>query len=329
MKKEHKAIALFSGGLDSVLAVLYMQKLGYEVIPVFFESPFYPSGKARYGAKAAGLKVKIVDITEDIIEVLKAPRYGFGKYKNPCIDCHGMMFRKAAEIMKEVGADFVISGEVLGQRPMSQRKDSMNAVAKLSGIKELLIRPLCQKLIADTKPITEGWVDKEELLDIQGRTRRRQIELAAELGLNEYESPAGGCLLTDKQVSEKVTDLLEHDQLNRTFLKFLKQGRRARLSDDVILIIGRTKYDNEYITKYLEEEVVIRASKFTGPLGVLLGDDISDEIIELAGSIVLSYNNKVKTDMAEIEYGKKFQLDNKKMVKVQDKEQFRKLLINK
>jgi tRNA U34 2-thiouridine synthase MnmA/TrmU len=329
MKREHKAIALFSGGLDSVLSVLYMKSLGYEVIPVFFESPFYTAGKAKYGAKAAGFDIKIVDITKDIIEVIKAPRYGFGKYMNPCIDCHGLMFRKAAQIMEELGASFVISGEVLGQRPMSQRRDSMNAVGKLSGIKDLLIRPLCQKLIDDTKPIREGWVSKNDMLDIQGRNRKRQFALAEQLGLKHFETPGGGCLLTDKQVGEKVSDLLEHDQLDRKHLKFIKQGRRARLSDDAILIIGRTKYDNEFITKNLEDETVIKASDIPGPLGVIIGDNLTDEVIDLAGGIILSYNNKVKTDTCQVEYGKKFQLDNKKEVKVLTKESFRELLINK
>ena len=329
MKRDHKAIALFSGGLDSVLAVLYMKSLGYEVLPVFFESPFYTSTKAKEGAKAAGFEIRIVNITDEIITVIKAPRYGFGKNMNPCIDCHGMMFRKAAEIMKEVGADFVISGEVLGQRPMSQRKDAMNAVAKLSGIRDLLVRPLCQKLIADTRPITEGWVNKDEMLDIQGRNRKRQIALAAEIGLTDFEAPGGGCLLTEKQISDKVRDLLEHDQLDKAHLKFIKQGRRARLSENTILIIGRTQFDNEYITKNIDNEIVIKATHFPGPLGVLLGDGATEAEIELAGGIILSYNNKIKTETAEVEYGKKFELENKKEVKVLTKESFQDLLINK
>lgn len=203
MKRKHKAIALFSGGLDSILAVLHMQKLGYEVIPIFFESPFYPASKARHGAKIAGLKLEIIDITPELVEVLKSPRYGFGKHMNPCIDCHGMMFRKAAEMLEKYKADFLISGEVMGQRPMSQRPDSMNAVAKLSGVRELLVRPLCQRFLMDTKPITEGWVDKEELLDFNGRGRHAQFALAKEYGLTGYDNPGGGCLLTEKHVSER------------------------------------------------------------------------------------------------------------------------------
>ncbi len=329
MKRDHRAIALFSGGLDSMLAVLYMQKLGYEVIPIFFESPFYPATKAKHGAKVAGLKIEIVDITPDLIEVLKNPRYGFGKHMNPCIDCHGLMFRKAAEMLEKFKADFIISGEVLGQRPMSQRHDSMNAVAKLSGVKELLVRPLCQKLISDTKPITEGWVDKEEMLAINGRGRHRQLAMAEEYGLKDFEMPGGGCLLTDKQVSEKVADLIKHDQLTPRYLKFLQQGRRVRISENLLLIVTRTKYESDYITLRLGDEIVIKASKIAGPLGVLLGEKITHDQIVLAGRIILSYINKLKSPTAEVEYGEKFKLNNKIEVSPLAREELEKLLINR
>lgn len=329
MKRKHKAIALFSGGLDSILSVLYMQKLGYEVIPIFFESPFYPASKAIHGAKVAGLKIEIVDITPDLVEVLKNPRYGFGKHMNPCIDCHGMMFRKASEMLEKYNADFLISGEVMGQRPMSQRPDSMNAVAKLSGVKELLVRPLCQRFLADTKPITEGWVNKDELLDFNGRGRQRQFALAKEFGLKDFDNPGGGCLLTEKHVSEKVADLLKHDQLTPGYLKYLQQGRRLRLADNLLLIVTRTKYESDYLTPKLGDEIVIKAVDIAGPMGVLLGENITDEQIELAGRVILSYINKLKSPTAKVEYGKKFKLDNKIEVSPLPREELDKLLINR
>ncbi len=329
MKRERKAIALFSGGLDSMLAVLYMQKLGYEVVPIFFESPFYPATKARHGAKVAGLKIEIVDITKDLIEVIKNPRYGFGKHMNPCIDCHGMMFRKAAEMLEKFNADFIISGEVLGQRPMSQRQDAMNAVAKLSGVKELLVRPLCQKFIPDTKPITEGWVNKEEMLDFQGRGRHRQLAMAEEYKLKDFEMPGGGCLLTDRQVSQKVADLLEYNQLSPRYLKFLQQGRRVRISENLLLIVTRTKYESDYITPRLEDELVIKAVDIAGPLGVLLGEDVTIDQIKLAGRVILSYINKLESPTAEVEYGEKFKLTNKIEVSPLPREELDKLLINR
>ncbi len=329
MKRKHKAIALFSGGLDSMLAVLYMQKLGYEVVPIFFESPFYPATKAKHGAKVAGLNVEILDITPDLIEVLKNPRYGFGKHLNPCIDCHGMMFRKAGEMLEKYQADFIISGEVMGQRPMSQRPDSMNAVAKLSGVRELLVRPLCQKYLPDTKPVIEGWVNKEELLDFHGRGRSRQLALAEEYGLKDFEMPGGGCLLTDKQVSEKVADLLKHDQLTPRYLKFLQEGRRVRISENLLLIVTRTKYESDYLTPRIEDEIVIKAANIAGPLGVLLGEDISLDEIKLAGRVILSYINKLKNSTAQVEYGQKFKLVNKLEVSPLSRQELDELTINK
>lgn len=329
MTRKHKAIALFSGGLDSMLAVLHMQKLGYQVIPIFFESPFYPATKARHGAKVAGLKIEVVDITSDLIEVLKNPRYGFGKHLNPCIDCHGLMFRKAAEMLDKLQADFIISGEVMGQRPMSQRPDSMNAVAKLSGVKDLLVRPLCQKFLSDTKPIREGWVDKDELLDIHGRGRYRQLALAEEFGLKDFEMPGGGCLLTDKQVSQKVADLLKHDQLTPYYLRFLQEGRRVRISENMLLIVTRTKFESDYITPKLEDEIVIKAADIAGPLGVILGQDFSQEDLYMAGSVILSYINKLKAAKAKVEYGKKFKLTNSFEVEALDRQELNKMLINK
>ncbi len=329
MIRKHKAIALFSGGLDSILAVLHMQKLGYEVVPIFFESPFYPANKAKHAAKVAGIKIEVIDITSDLIEVLKNPRYGFGKHMNPCIDCHGLMFRKAAEMLEKFQADFIISGEVMGQRPMSQRPDSMNAVAKLSGVKELLVRPLCQKYLTDTKPITEGWVDKDELLDIHGRGRYRQLALAEEYGLKDFEMPGGGCLLTDKQVSQKVADLLKHDQLTPYYLRFLQQGRRVRISEKLLLIVTRTRFESDYITPKLADEIVIKASDIAGPLGVILGEDVSDAELKIAGRVILTYINKLKSPTAKVEYGRKFNLNTSFEVSPLPREELDKMLINR
>ena len=211
---KYKAIALVSGGLDSILSALWMQKLGYEVIPLFFETPFFTPKKAKSATCAANLTLTVQNISEDFLQMLKHPRYGFGKNFNPCVDCHGLMFRKAAEFMAESGADFLISGEVLGQRRMSQRMDTLNAVRKLSGVAELIIRPLSQKLLPDTKPIVEGWIDKNNLLDFNGRGRKRQIQLAKEFKLSTFVSPGGGCLLTESNYCKKLKDLFDYDQLD-------------------------------------------------------------------------------------------------------------------
>lgn len=292
--KRYKAIALFSGGLDSALAILWMKKLGYEVVPVFFRSCFFTEEKALKTAGHAGLEIKIIDISRQLLDVLKNPKYGFGKHKNPCIDCHSLMFRTAGSLMKEWSADFLISGEVLAQRPMSQRLDAMNAVKKHSGYKDYIIRPLSQKLLPDTLPITEGWVNKDDLLDIQGRSRKRQMELAEEFGLDYYPNPGGGCLLTDKMYSVRVADLIEHDQLDTQYVKFLNVGRHFRISDNLKLVVGRKKADNDMLQNLTGSETKLKINNKQGPLGVLYPADsqLNREDLRKAASILLSFSNK-------------------------------------
>ncbi len=309
-KREHRCFALFSGGLDSMLAVAFMQRLGYDVIPIFFKTPFFGPTKALKAAKSVNAKLMIVDVTDDYLEMIKKPRYGFGKNMNPCIDCHGLMFRRASLLMKEYNVDFLISGEVLGQRPMSQRKDAMNSVAKLSEVKDLLVRPLCQKLIRDTLPVREGWVKKDEMLDIQGRARYRQIAMAEEYGIKEFESPGGGCLLTDMSFSKRLSDLMKYDLLDRNSLEFIKVGRHFRINENLKIIVGRNNNDNEQMGKLVENEIVLKTPDKPGPLGVLaFSSQPSVEEIRLAASLLLRYNNKVD-DEAEVHYGKNFELEN-------------------
>jgi len=310
MNREHKCLALFSGGLDSILAVKHMEKLGYTVIPVFFETPFFEATPALKAAQSNGIDLQVINVMPEYLHVLKNPRYGYGKNMNPCVDCHGFMFRKAAEMMKEYRADFLISGEVLGQRPKSQRKDAMNAVAKLSGVKDLLVRPLCQRFLSDPLPIREGWVDKEELLDIQGRGRYRQIELAREYDVKEFQTPAGGCKLTDIKYSRKLKDLLEHDQINDYNIKFLNYGRHFRLNENTRLVVGRNMAENEHLSLMTSDELVVKAVDYHGPLGIICKDsDIDDTEIEMAARIVLRYNNKVDGE-SDVGWGKNFALNN-------------------
>ncbi|PID28712.1 MAG: tRNA (5-methylaminomethyl-2-thiouridylate)-methyltransferase [Candidatus Cloacimonadota bacterium] len=322
MKRKHKAVALFSGGLDSILAVKYMQSLGYEVIPVFFDTPFFDSRKTLKYAEINGINLKIIDIATDHLEMLKSPRYGYGKHLNPCIDCHGLMFKKAGETLKIFGADFLISGEVLGQRPMSQRKNAMNSVSKLSGVKDLIVRPLSQKLLKDTLPVTLGWVNKNEMLDIQGRSRHRQLELAEKFNVKVFPSAGGGCLLTDNNFSRRMRDLLEHDFSEKSEISLLKYGRHFRLNKDTKLLVGRTKSDNEGLSELAGERIVLKAKNVTGPLGIISSEsDISKETAELAGAIFLSYCGKAKnTD--EVLFGKNFALENEMKVTKMKSEQY-------
>lgn len=319
--RQHKAIALYSGGLDSTLAVVHMQRLGYEVIPVFFETPFFTAEKALSAAKAAGLKLSIIDITTEHLEMMQNPRYGFGKNMNPCIDCHGLMFRKASELMEELGVDFLISGEVLGQRPMSQRMDAMNAVRKISFVRDLIVRPLSQRLLPDTLPVTEGWVLKDEMLDIQGRSRKPQEALAAVYGITKYHNPGGGCLLTEKGFSVRLKDLMEHEPVDPRQVCLLRYGRHFRLNRNTRLIVGKTARDNQAISELLGDETVLKTVNRKGPLGVLIsqGDLTADEL-RLAGGILLHFTDK-SLERWEISYGGNFQLDRSIVVDAVPREQ--------
>jgi tRNA-uridine 2-sulfurtransferase len=299
----YKAIALYSGGLDSILSVLWMKRLGYEVVPIFFESYFFTAESARWYARKAGFEIEVVSIGEELLEVIRKPRYGFGGNLNPCIDCHALMFKKAGELRETYSADFLISGEVLAQRPMSQRFDAMNAVSKHSGYRDYIIRPLCQKLLPDTLPIKEGWVSKDELLDIQGRGRQRQMALAEELGLEDYKNPGGGCALTDKGYSIRLKDLMDNDMLSREYIAFLPYGRHFRLNDNVKIIVGKNAKDNAELYRIREDELAVRAVNSLGPVGVVNSKKtVTKEDIELAAQIVLSFTNRAD-EVDVVEYG--------------------------
>ena len=302
-KKIHIALALFSGGLDSLLAVKVIQDQGIKVIPVCFESPFFSCKKAIQSAKQNNLYVNVIPLEQDYLEMIQNPKYGYGKNFNPCIDCHAFMYSKLGDMMEKFSADFLISGEVLGQRPMSQQLNGMNAVAKLSGYKDLIVRPLSQKLLQDTKPIREGWVDKELLLELRGRSRTPQIELAEKFGIIEYPTPAGGCLLTDPGYSKRLTDLKQHDMFANGFITFLNVGRHFRLDDSTKLIIGRNQNDNEYMEKLIENSakqgnIVLKARDIPGPIGIVQSRDeiVSKEILKLAAEILVRYLSKVNDE---------------------------------
>jgi tRNA-uridine 2-sulfurtransferase len=297
MKNKYKCFSLFSGGLDSILAVLHMRKLGYEVIPVFFQTPFFSAENALKAAENADIQIRVIDITTDYIKMLENPAYGFGKNMNPCIDCHGLMFRKAGEMMEAEQVDFLISGEVLGQRPMSQRYDALNSVGKLSNVKDLLIRPLSQKLLVDTLPVREGWVKKEEMLDIQGRGRQRQIKMAKEFGISHYQNPGGGCLLTDQGFSRRLKDLIRYKMFTVNNIRLLKLGRHFRLNPNCKFIVGKNNNDNEKINQLAAEGVIFQTVNQPGPLGLMISlAEIDAYEIEQAASILLRYSNKASTE---------------------------------
>jgi tRNA-specific 2-thiouridylase len=310
LAKTYKALALFSGGLDSLLSVLWMRKLGVEVIPIFFRTPFFTEERPLETAKANGIEITVIDFSIEHLEMLRHPQYGFGKNFNPCIDCHGLMFHTAGNLLEKYNADFLISGEVLSQRPMSQRRDAMNSVGKLSGYKDLLIRPLCQRLLDDTKPIREGWINKEDLLAFNGRSRKPQMELAKELGVVTFPHPAGGCRLTDKNYSLRLQDLITYNQLELDYINLLRYGRHFRLTESTKLIVGRDEADNDGMTALDLGDIYLMDEENPGPIGIIQGIDQSTEILNLSAGIVAFYIKK-SPDEVTISYGRRFPLEHK------------------
>ncbi len=301
MTKDHSALALFSGGLDSILAVVWMKELGYEIHPVFFKAAYIFPERAIKSAAENGLKLTVVDISQKHLEMLSDPVYGYGKNVNPCIDCHALMFREAGYLLREFGADFLISGEVIGQRPMSQRRNALQAVDKHSGVGDLIVRPLSQKLLPDTLPIREGWVEKDLLLAIHGRGRKRQIDLAEKFGVT-YPPPGGGCLLTDKNFSLRLRELIRHGQAREDNIRLLRWGRHFRLQDGTKLIVGRTQSDNQGLEDEGFPGLYFKIRDHEGPLGLLTSSDPAPAVIRQAASIFLAYSSKAGSP-AWVKYG--------------------------
>jgi len=292
-----KAICLWSGGLDSQLAVCLMQEQGIEVIGVNFASPFFGANKAaQQAAEKLGIKLHVIDISKEYVNtVLKNPVYGYGKNLNPCIDCHAYMLKKAGDYMPEVGASFLITGEVLGQRPMSQNKSSLNLVDKLSGYRGLIVRPLSARLLPPTVPETEGWINRDQMLDISGRSRTRQMELALKYGIEKYPSPAGGCLLTEEAFSRRIKPFLHsEDELDPNLLELIKVGRLFIINENYLLIVGRKQAENERLQEIAaSQDYLLKVVNRPGPLGVIrvLRGTLSAQDLDYAASIVARYSD--------------------------------------
>ena len=262
-----KAIALFSGGLDSMLAAKLVASQNIDVVCINFTSPFFDSKRAEASAKHIKLPLIIEDITPDYLKMLHSPRYGFGKNMNPCIDCHTLMLKLTGQKMESLGADFIITGEVLGQRPMSQTKQSLNMVAKNSGCADSILRPLSAQLLAPINAEMEGKIDRSMLLSISGRGRKDQMRLAKAFGITNYPPPAGGCLLTDPMFTRRLRELFAHSQ-NPEIRDYhlLKYGRHFRTQDGVKIIVGRNNKDNEELKKLADnKDFACNMADFPGP----------------------------------------------------------------
>ena len=287
-----RALGLSSGGLDSILAALVLRKQGIDVEWISFETPFFSSDKALHAAHITGIPITVKNITSVYIEMLKNPPCGYGKNMNPCMDCHALMLRLAGSIMKERGFNFLFTGEVLGQRPMSQTKQSLRYVEKQSGCEGFILRPLSAAKLPVTIPEKEGLVNRDLLFDISGRSRKIQIKIAGEFNLTDYPSAGGGCLLTDKRYSARLKDLFEHkEKFTEEELYLLKHGRHLRLDKNTKIIVGRAEKDNEQIEKYYNKNIdaVIKVKDFPGPF-VLVPNGAEKDMTAFAASICVGYS---------------------------------------
>lgn len=303
MPKQYKALSLLSGGLDSQLAICVLKEQGIHVEAITYRSPFFGSEKGAQAARALGVKHHIIDFTEDILEQVQNPAHGLGKAMNPCIDCHTHMIMRAGELLEEWGFDFIATGEVLAQRPMSQNRQSLDVVARCSKYEDLLVRPLCAALIEPTKPIREGWIDVAKLPAFSGRNRTPQIKLAEHFGLKDYPSPAGGCLLTEKRFGNKLKDLFDHEGLDadRTNAWLLKTGRHLRLSNDIKIIVGSDEAENELLeAKAHPEDLRITCPDVPGPT-VIAPASISEELLQTAAAICARYAKTPKDEPVKVQ----------------------------
>ena len=289
-KNKTKAISLLSGGLDSMLAAKLLQQKGIEVIGITFTTPFFGAQKAQEAAKQLGIRLIIKDITKLHLKMLKNPEHGYGKNMNPCIDCHGLMFKIAKQVMKKEKAQLVATGEVLGQRPMSQNEQALKTVEKIAGLEGQIVRPLGE-------------------IGITGRSRKKQMELAKKFNIKEYPSPAGGCVLTDPGYSEKLELLFEKwPKFNANDAEIIKYGR-VSWSGSNLIVIGRDEQECNQIKKLAEKkDIILELKDIPGPVGLVRGKENSTAIEQVAG-LIKHYSTKArKLDRVEVKcdkFGKK------------------------
>mgnify|MGYP001322868372 CR=1 FL=1 len=296
-----KALALLSGGLDSIIAAKLIQKMGIEVETVHFANPFHQSlnenlHQIRLLASNLNVTLNILQFGEEFLRIIERPRYNYGKHMNPCVDCRIYQLKKAKKLMEEVGASFLITGEVLDQRAHSQRRDALDIVERDLDLRGLVLRPLSAKHLRPTLPEEKGWVDRDQLLDIKGRGRDQQIKLAQDFGISDFPSPAGGCLLTYREYSEKVKDLLKFEKgLSLRAVSLLQTGRHLRLSSQVKIIVGKNEAENNLLNSIASEnEIILELADYQGPTTLYSGP-LSNQTLELAAAITAGYS-KAPTD---------------------------------
>lgn len=298
MKKN--AVALISGGLDSILAAKVVMEQGYEVTGLYCTSAFsksYGNEQRTHAAsvsRAVGIDLKIIDLGQPYIELIRSPKHGYGKNINPCIDCKIFMLEKAKNIMQNMDAPFVVTGEVLGQRPMSQRRDTLNVIERDSGLKGMILRPLSAALLPPTIAEQKGLIDRGKLLSISGRGRTVQLKLAEKYGITGFSAPAGGCLLTDKNFSDKLRDLfLESEKVGPADIRLLTVGRHFKLGGGGRIVVGRNNRENAILAELVREGLhLFLPHGFPGPAAVLSGVP-TQENKRIVGQLIINYSKRM------------------------------------
>ena len=299
-----KALALLSTGMDSLIAAKLLKDLGIDVHGVTFYFRFdnlaldQASGEIQRLTEPLGIPVTAVDLSEDFLPVLLDPPHGYGSNFNPCIDCHLFMFRRAHAMMEEMGARFLITGEVMGQRPMSQTRQTLLHMNKVMDFRDIVLRPLSAKLLPETLPEREGWVDRDKLLDISGRGRKRQFELVEQLGIPHYHNPGGGCVLTNPQFGQRAKALLAHrpkSEVTVEALTLLRYGRHFWPNDHLHVVVGRHEADNLALEPFQQDRWVLEAVDVAGPLA--LAEEVrTPDDLAIAAALTVRYCGRRPTD---------------------------------
>jgi tRNA-specific 2-thiouridylase len=305
-----KAVALISGGLDSVLAAKIVMEQGFDITGLYCTSAFAKSyGReqethAARVAKAIGIELRIFDMGQDYIDLIRHPVHGYGKNVNPCIDCKIYMLKMAKTVMEELQAPFVVTGEVLGQRPMSQRRDSFPVIERDAGMRGMVLRPLSAKLLPPTVGEQNGAIDREKLLSISGRSRAVQLQLAERYGISGYSTPAGGCLLTDTNFSAKLRDLFNDSaSVNPNDIRLLTVGRHYRIDSGVKIVVGRDNSENNVLMSLAPYGYhLFMPQGFPGPVALLNGNPTQD-VKQTIGRLIITYSKRVAGRTYHIRYG--------------------------
>ncbi|MCD6414800.1 MAG: tRNA 4-thiouridine(8) synthase ThiI [Candidatus Diapherotrites archaeon] len=322
--KRVKALALVSGGLDSLIAVKLVQAEGIDVTAVTFKNPFHQGDYIaiiKKNLSQTGTPLIIIELDKEYLQVITHPKYGYGSGMNPCVDCRVFLLKKAWELAKSINAKFLVTGEVVGQRPMSQQKHQLELIEKETGLKGKILRPLSAKLLPPTEAEKQGWVNRKNLLDISGRSRKKQLELARAYGIKEYLTPAGGCLLTEKEFSGRLRDMLERGgKLTRRVVELLKIGRHFRIEETKI-IVGRNEEENKKLLILKDpDDYVFEVPNAGSPITLLQGPK-TEEAIQLAASLTARYSD-AKGATVMVKYGKDFE-NELTTGRLEDAEKFR------